>query len=158
MNYALLAFSDYIIIFYSRFIIADTHEVYISTSYILSVSGLIICFYFYYLKLLSHISVAERGSLTSKSPLSPRTSTAPSMSNSSVLENLSVNRDKMLSLDPPVARRKSYVSLELPRRSKVAKEGLLDFSYIHNNTCQTYFFSIGSRWHNLGSSLGQASP
>ncbi|KAI1731740.1 1-phosphatidylinositol 4,5-bisphosphate phosphodiesterase epsilon-1 [Ditylenchus destructor] len=63
--------------------------------------------------LLLPASFCERGSL-SKAPLSPRTSTAPSISTVSMMENLSV-KDKD-------TRRKSFVSLQLNRRSKAPRE------------------------------------
>lgn len=57
-------------------------------------------------------SFCERGSLN-KSPLSPRNSTAPSISTCSMLDTTS-NKES--------SRRKSFVSLQLHRRSKIPKE------------------------------------
>uniref|UniRef100_A0A914EFU4 Uncharacterized protein n=1 Tax=Acrobeloides nanus TaxID=290746 RepID=A0A914EFU4_9BILA len=59
-----------------------------------------------------HSSFAERGSLN-KSPLSPRASAAPSISTCSMLETLSTKESN---------RRKSFVSLQLYRRSKIPKD------------------------------------
>uniref|UniRef100_A0A1I8BQ91 Phosphoinositide phospholipase C n=1 Tax=Meloidogyne hapla TaxID=6305 RepID=A0A1I8BQ91_MELHA len=61
-----------------------------------------------------------------KSPLSPRTSAALSVSNSSMLESLSVNKDR-ISMGVPAtlvdsSRRKSFVSLQLHRRTKLNKD------------------------------------
>lgn len=65
-------------------------------------------------------------SFHSKSPLSPRTSAALSVSNSSMLESLSVNKDR-ISMGVPAtlvdsSRRKSFVSLQLHRRTKLNKD------------------------------------
>ncbi|KAL3102215.1 hypothetical protein niasHS_003624 [Heterodera schachtii] len=87
--------------------------------------------------LLLPASFSERGSL-SKSPLSPRTSAAPSVSNSSIIESLSVNKDRISvgggnadSASIPnvpinaANRRKSFVSMQLYRKSKLNKESPL---------------------------------
>ncbi|CAK5084635.1 unnamed protein product [Meloidogyne enterolobii] len=65
----------------------------------------------------------------SKSPLSPRTSAALSVSNSSMLESLSVNKDR-ISMGVPAtlvdsSRRKSFVSLQLHRRTKLNKDSAI---------------------------------
>uniref|UniRef100_A0A914I8L9 Phosphoinositide phospholipase C n=1 Tax=Globodera rostochiensis TaxID=31243 RepID=A0A914I8L9_GLORO len=87
--------------------------------------------------LLLPASFCERGSL-SKSPLSPRTSAAPSVSNSSIIESVSVNKDRIsvgggnadsssasnVPLNAP-NRRKSFVSMQLYRRSKLNKDSPL---------------------------------
>uniref|UniRef100_A0A7E4VHY0 ANK_REP_REGION domain-containing protein n=1 Tax=Panagrellus redivivus TaxID=6233 RepID=A0A7E4VHY0_PANRE len=65
-----------------------------------------------YEKFSIHSSIADRGSL-SKAPLSPRPSAAPSVSTCSMLETMSAKEPN---------RRKSFVSLQLHRRTKSSKE------------------------------------
>ncbi|KAH7728442.1 Protein PLC-1 d [Aphelenchoides avenae] len=72
--------------------------------------------------LLLPASFCERGSL-SKAPLSPRTSTAPSVSTCSMLDTISAKES--------TARRKSFVSLQLNRRGKLPRDLLENLTWDH---------------------------